>query len=354
MAKKISEVDQEIIKLIAERSNLYKNELRDRIGNEDISILNEEESIKKLIKDNNPGVLEDSSYERIFNEIISDSIYSISPQKVSFLGPEGTFTNLALNEIFSGSVEKIPQKTISDVFRSVEKGETKFGVIPIENSTEGAVTFTMDELVDTNIQIVAEKNIRISFSLISMEKDLSSVKKIYSHPQPVGQCKGWIGKNLPNAEIVLVDSTAAAAKLAKEDLNSAAIASHIASELYQLNLLETHIEDSRQNVTRFILVGDERSCSTGNDKTSIVCGIIKDSSGGLLSLLKPFAELGINMIRIESRPDKKKVWEYVFFIDFAGHVDDDSVSTALSRMKSETVFLKILGSYPIDGKSNEQ
>jgi len=181
----------------------------------------------------------------------------------------------------------------------------------------------MDELIDTDVQIV------------------------YSHPQPIGQCKLWISKNLPNAEIVLVDSTSAAAKLAKKDKNSAAIASHLASELYHLNSLETHIEDFKQNMTRFILIGLKKSNRTGNDKTSIVCSI-KDNAGGLLSLLQPFSDLGINMMRIESRPDKKKMWEYLFFIDFAGHIDDELVVKALSQMKDKTIFLKILGSYPID------
>jgi chorismate mutase/prephenate dehydratase len=271
---------------------------------------------------------------------------AVAPVTVAFLGPEGTFTAIAVRDLFGETITPLPQRTIQDVFQQVEADAARYGVVPIENSTEGSVTYTLDELVETSLVIISEKFVRVSYSLLSPDRDLSSVRKIYAHPQTIGQCKGWIRGNLPNAEVVSVDSTSRAAELASKEEGAAAISSGLAAEIYGLNTLATMIEDSRQNYTRFFLLGKKAGRPTGNDKTSVVCAV-RDRPGALLKLLKPFSDAGINMTKIESRPDKKKIWEYNFFIDFIGHMDDTVVRKALDRIKSETLFLKILGSYPV-------
>ena len=248
-------------------------------------------------------------------------------------------------KIFGESIEPVSQNTIPDVFNEVETGRALFGVVPVENSTEGAITYTLDELLDTDLRIISEKFLRISNFLLSLCNDLKSVKKLYSHPQPIAQCKGWIRNNLPNVEIHRVDSTTQAAEIATWDKFSAAIAPETTASIYNLNILATNIEDSKQNYTRFLVIGNKDNQPSGRDKTSIVCAV-KDKPGALYSLLKPFSDSGVNMTRIESRPDKKKMWEYNFFIDFIGHRDDTVAKNVIDQMREKTIFLKILGSYP--------
>lgn len=341
----LAKLDRDIIGLIARRAGLSIEQLR---ANPDRDIYNagDRSRLFALIESCSPDPLTHDTIKRIFSEILSGTMAAAAPVSVAFLGPEGTFTAIAVRDLFSESITQLPQRTIQDVFLQVEAGAANYGVVPIENSTEGAVTYTLDELMETSLVIMAERYIRITYNLLSRSRDLSSVKKIYTHSQTLGQCKGWIRANLPHAEIESVDSTSRAAEIAAQDENAAAIASGLAGELYTLNTLASMIEDSRQNYTRFFLIGKKANTPTGNDKTSIVCAV-KDRPGALLELLKPFSEAGINMTRIESRPDKKKMWEYNFFIDILGHADEPAVREALTMVKGETIFLKILGSYPI-------
>ncbi len=215
----------------------------------------------------------------------------------------------------------------------------------MENSSEGAVVPTLDELLSTGLRVEREKYLRVSFALLSLETSIDEVKKVFTFGQPLGQCRGWLRAHLPGAEIIPVDSTARAAECARSEKGSAAIASEIAAEMYSLNIVEKHIEDSRRNFTRFFVMGTQKTDPSGRDKTSIVCAI-KDRPGALLDMLRPLSDAGINMTRIESRPDKNKLWEYNFFIDIFGHETDDKVRTALEEMGRDTLFLKILGSYP--------
>lgn len=282
--------------------------------------------------------------EKIATELFSVALSTARPIKVAYLGPVGTFTHIALLEIFGDFVESVAHRTISDVFDDVEASRAAFGVVPIENSTEGAVTYTMDEFLDTDLKIVSEKSLRITYSLLSVSDSLEKITKIYSHPQSLAQCKSWLKAHLPNVEVNQVNSTAKAAETASWDKYSAAIASNISAKIYNLNIIADGIEDSRQNYTRFLVLGKQDNPPTGNDKTSIVCSV-KDQPGALYKLLKPFSEHGINMTMIESRPDKKKRWAYNFFIDFMGHRTDSVVQNALEGMKNETIFLKVLGSY---------
>ncbi len=340
----IVRIEKEIIERISRLAGLYAADISAGSG-ADMFASGELARVEHRVGQNNPGPLTGGTLQRVFREIIAGAHAAVAPLTVAFLGPEGTFTNIAVKELFGESIVPLPQRTIQDVFRQVEAGAARYGVVPIENSTEGSVTYTLDELMETSLSIIAEKYVRITYSLLSRERDAASIRKIYSHPQTLGQCKGWIRANLPEAETISVDSTSRAAEMAAGEAGSAAISSEIAGEIYGLNTLATRIEDSRQNYTRFFMMGERAGKATGNDKTSIVCAV-RDRPGALLTMLKPFSDAGINMTKIESRPDKKKMWAYNFFIDFLGHMDDGIVRETLDGIKDGTIFLKILGSYP--------
>jgi len=334
------------MKALAEWSAQYAEDLKSEDSVAEGALFPEKGRLIDSFKQGYNGPLAIEAVEKVLTELFFGIVNSIRPIRVAYLGPEGTFSSIACTTIFGTSVDTLSQKTIPDVFREVESGDAAFGVVPIENSTEGAVTYTLDELIETDLSIIAEQYVRISYSVLSHGADISSIKKIYSHPQPLGQCKGWIRANVPGAEIISVDSTTTAAGEARKDETAAAIAAHVAAEIYGLNVLATRVEDIRQNYTRFFVIGRMANRTTGNDKTSIVCAV-KDKPAALVKLLQPFADAGINMTKIESRPDKKKMWEYNFFIDFIGHRDEGKIQQALERMREETVFLKILGSYPV-------
>ncbi|MCX7916959.1 MAG: prephenate dehydratase, partial [bacterium] len=276
-------------------------------------------------------------YRSMFREIV-----------VSYLGPEGTFTHQAALSKFGKKARYLPVKTIDEVFREVEKERADYGVVPIENSIEGVVTHTLDVFIESDLKITSETPPPTPHFLLSKEKAISDINKVYSHPQAIAQCRNWIGQNLPNAEIFETESTTSAVKKVIKEKNSAAIASEIAAEMYNLNILAERIEDFRENVTRFLVIGKDFTEKTGNDKTSILFSI-KDKVGALHDILAPFKKENINLTRIESRPSKKKAWEYVFFVDFNGHKDEPNVKKALGKIKKSTIFLKILGSYPKEG-----
>ncbi len=346
MDGKLEKLDRELVSLITERTKRYLEIMKER-GDAAPDLLNMDRAeAARLVESANGGPVPNEFLVRIFTELQGQAMSLQRPVSVAYLGPEGTFTHIALRDIFGESANAVAQKTIPDVFNEVERGDSDFGVVPVENSSEGAVTYTLDELLDTDLHIVSEKFLRISHSLVSLCDDVKKVKKLYSHPQPLGQCKIWLRNYLPQVEIISVNSTSKAAETASWDKFSAAIASEIAAGIYKLNVLARGIEDSRNNFTRFLVLGRKDNPATGDDKTSIVCAI-KDKPGALYDMLRPFHEAGINMSKIESRPDKKKMWEYNFFIDFTGHRNDAAVEKALERMRESTIFLKILGSYPV-------
>jgi len=341
----MDDLDNRLISLLLDRIDSYINEFRNLDTEKQHSFAVQTRKFDFLNHYKESVHL--PALKKIYNEILSTSLSSQLLFKVAYLGPEGTFSNAALLDYFGNSVEKISLKSIPDIFHEVEAGNATFGIVPVENSTEGAVTYTLDELIETDLNIIAEKKMRISFSLLSKSTDISSIDRVYSHPQPFGQCKQWIRSNLGQADIINVESTSRAAEIASKEKGSAAIASEIAAEIYDLNVLSDKIEDFRKNYTRFFIIGKNENIPSGNDKTSIVCAV-NDKPSALLQLLKPFSDAGINMTKIESRPDKKKMWEYNFFIDFIGHKNDRFVVNALEKMKNETVFLKVLGSYPLE------
>jgi chorismate mutase/prephenate dehydratase len=246
---------------------------------------------------------------------------------------------------FGTSAEFVPQTNIAAVFSEVEKGHSEFGVVPVENSTEGVVNYTLDKFVESDLKICSEIIIGVTHHLLSRETDLAQVKRVYSHPQALAQCRQWISLNAPQAELKETDSTASAAKRVVSEPGSAAIASAFAADIFGLGVLVANIQDQAKNFTRFLVIGSSESDRTGDDKTSIVF-VAKDQVGVLYRLLKPLADAHINLTKIESRPLKNKAWEYMFFVDMEGHISDTKLKKAIVKLQDKCEFFKVLGSYP--------
>ncbi len=305
-----------------------------------------EEAIYKRLKELNQGPFPESAIKPVFREIISASLSLEKPLHVAYLGPKATFTHLACMQKFGLSAEFVPVRSIEDVFLEVERNQVDYGVVPVENSLEGIVSHTLDMFVDSDLHIWGEVLVKISLCLLSKSKELSAISKIYSHRQAIAQARGWLRENLFNAKIIEVGSTAEAAEEAASDPEAAAIASEMAARLYNLNILQDSIEDSTNNFTRFLIISKISRPPTGKDKTSIMFSI-KDRMGALYSMLQPFHERNINLTKIESRPSRKKVWEYVFYLDMQGHVEDSNIKAAIDELSDQALYLKILGSYPV-------
>jgi chorismate mutase/prephenate dehydratase len=264
---------------------------------------------------------------------------------VAFLGPPATFSHMACVQHFGSSVRLLPENTIQDVFEAVEREKTDYGVVPVENSTEGPVSLTLDRFIQSEAKICAEIMTKISHDLISLSGDAGEVRKIYSHPQALNQCREWLRKNFPQVQLEEAGSTAKAAQLASEDPQAAAVASSLAALLYGLKVVASQIEDHLNNSTRFLVLGRQGAERTGKDKTSVLF-VVSHAPGTLFRVLQVFYEKGINLTKIESRPNKGKPWEYIFFIDFEGHAADPHVAEALDEVKERVLFVKLLGSYP--------
>lgn len=346
LRKNIDRVDSELIRLLNERTDYVlevgKNKLEN--GTPIYSPARESEVYKK-IEEISGGPLPADALKCIYREIMSASLSLEKHLKIAYLGPEASFTNLAALSKFGASVEYVPADNISDVFLEVDKGHADYGVIPIENSIEGAVRHSLDMFIDSEVKICNEIFFEIKHNLVSSSAK-ANIKKIYSHPQVFAQCRNWLKINMPKAELIEMASTTAAAKRASKEDGAAAIGSKLAGLMYNLDIIEESIEDSAHNVTRFLVIGKEISNPSGNDKTSIVCSI-KDKVGALFDILKPFSDNEINMTKIESRPSKLKAWDYYFFIDLEGHINDSVVSKTVKEIEEKVRFLKVLGSYPV-------
>ncbi|MCB1859656.1 MAG: prephenate dehydratase [Gammaproteobacteria bacterium] len=304
-----------------------------------------EAAILKQVQKRNTGPMGDEDMARLFREIMSACLALEQPLKVAYLGPEGTFTQSAALKHFGHSILAVPLAAISDVFRDVGSGAAQYGVVPVENSTEGVINHTLDMFIQSPLFICGEVSLRIHHHLLSMESELSQIKRVFSHQQSLAQCRLWLDRNLPQAEQITAGSNAEAARLARSEPRSAAIASEMAAELYQLKGLARNIEDQPDNTTRFLVIGRQKALPSGDDKTSFLCAT-RNVAGGLGALLKPLAEHGISMTRIESRPSRQGNWDYVFFIDIEGHQDDPKIRKALDDLQDKARMLKILGSYP--------
>jgi len=348
LRKKIDDIDRKILGLLDRRMRLAV-----RIGkaksenNEDVFVpVREKEVIANIIKFSR-GVIPNEFLIDIYREILNASRSLQKKLRVAYFGPEATFTHLAAIKMFGKSVEYVPAETIKDVFNEIEKDRADYGVVPVENSTEGVVNHTLDMFMESELKIISEVPLEISHCLLSTEKSLAAVKVIYSHPQPIAQTRNWVEKNMRHAKVVEVLSTAEASRRAKSERHSAAIASGAASEIYGLNILAKGIEDFKNNFTRFLVIGRKSPPASGCDKTSIMFSV-KDRVGVLHDILIPFSKYGINLTKIESRPTKKKAWEYIFFVDFVGHTEDKNVAAALKEIGESCLILKVLGSYPVD------
>jgi len=342
----LKEKDHEIVRLLNERA-----EISVKIGKIkaerglDVYDASQEAKIFEHLKDMNSGVLPEKYLKTIFREIISASRALQKPITVTFLGPEATFSHLAAQSHFGASTCFIPQTTIFNVFDEVERGRIQWGVVPVENSLEGSINLTLDRLLSTRMKIHAEIFLRISHCLLSNEKKMDNITKVYSIPQVLAQCQGWLRTNLPRCVLIETESTAAAARLVQKESNCAAIGSRLAATTYGLNMISEGIEDNPSNTTRFLVIGEGESTVTGRDKTSILFGT-PHTPGALYHALEPFNQRQINLMKIESYPVKERLWEYLFFVDFAGHVKDEEIKRCMDDLKKKTTFLNILGSYP--------
>ena len=291
----------------------------------------------------NKGPLPSGQIEEIFRTILQSFLSLQRTLRIAYLGPPATYTHLAAMRNFGRQAEYLPARDISEIFMLVDKQKSDYGVVPVENSTEGVVSHTLDMFLDSDLKIYAEITLEVIHHLLG-RGDLKSIRDVYSHPQAIAQCRLWLERYLPDASYHEMESTTRAVQLASERTDTAAIASEVAAQMYEMNILESHIEDSPHNYTRFLVIGPEYAEPSGADKTSILFSI-KDKVGALYGMLEPFRRHSINLTKIESRPTKRKAWEYVFFLDFVGHKDDVSVQQALAELEQECLFLKVLGSY---------
>ncbi len=346
LRQQIDAVDEELLSLLNRRQALAQQIglIKNQEGARTLDFQREEEVIARLLH-KNPGPLTPKALRNIFREIISAAREIQAPLSVAFLGPEATFSHLAALRKFGHATRFGPMTTIQEVFSEVEKGKYQYGVVPIENSTEGVVNISLDLFAETRLRICGEIFLEISHDLLSKSGQRQDIEVIYSHPQAYGQCRGWLAAHLPDIPVIEVASTGAAAQKAARNPNSAAIASAAAASLYDLRVVETHIEDNPGNVTHFFVIGPDAPGPTGSDKTSIIFSV-DDIPGALYRTLRPLAERGINMSRIVSRPVKNEAWRYRFFVDLDGHQADPKVAEALKEIEALSAWFKLLGSFP--------
>jgi len=354
---KIDRIDNEIQELITQRAQCaidvaeVKQAFVDESTETPVFYRPEREAqVLQKVKDRNSSsgkkaVLPDDEMARLFREIMSVCLALENQLNVAYLGPEGTYTQTAALKHFGHSVKTIPVAAIDEVFREVESGAVNYGVVPVENSTEGMVNQSMDLFVSTSAQICGEVSLRIHHNLLTHATDLKDVKKIYSHQQSLAQCRGWLSVNMQGVECIAKPSNAEAARCVAEDPNAAAIAGVAAAEQYGLPVLASNIEDETHNTTRFLIIGRQKTQASGKDKTSLLLSV-RNSSGALYSLLEPFRIHNVSMTRVESRPSKLGMGDYVFFIDIEGHLDDENIKVTLDEVRQHAAMTKILGSYP--------
>jgi chorismate mutase / prephenate dehydratase len=306
-----------------------------------------EAEVLRLALARNDGPLRDEEILRLFREIMSACLAQEKPLKVAFLGPEGTFTQQAVLKHFGHSVRALSMASIDEVFQEVQAGNADFGVVPVENSAEGTVNNTLDRFLTTHLNICGEVEMRIHHHLVGRMKQLPDVTRVCAHPQALAQCRGWLDEHLAPAERVPVASNAEGARRARDEKGTAAIGSDVAAEIYGLTVLAKHIEDSEDNTTRFLVVGSKPLRPSGADKTTILVSAAETGeAGALFRLLEPLAKHKVSMTRIESRPSRRRKWDYVFFIDLEGHAEDEPVARALAELGKRANLFRVLGSYP--------
>lgn len=348
LREKINAIDGKMVALLNERAAISGEigKLKAK-GKEGIYAPAREKEILKRVAEINKGPMTDEAFAAIYREIMSSSLAMEKISHIAYLGTAGSFTYMAAREQFGSLVQYVPCSSIAEVFQKVEHGECDYGVVPVENSIEGAVTHTADLLVDSELKVCAQRLLKVSHNLLS-NGSMRSIQKVYSNPHVFGQCRNWLLRNLPPslAKEIWVASTTEAAQRAAKEKNAAAIASSEAARIYHLKILRRNIQDMAHNTTRFLVISTQDVPPTGNDRTSIIFSI-KDEVGALHAMLTPFYKNGINLTKIESRPSKKKAWDYYFFVDFEGHHLDKNVKKALNRLERMCKYLKVVGSYPV-------
>ncbi len=349
LREQIDSLDQQIQQLINQRADCAMQVAevkRERDGDEAVFYRPEREAeVLRKVAERNQGPLSDVVVVRLFREIMSACLALEQALVVAYLGPEGTYTQEAALKHFGHAVNLRALTAIDEIFREVEAGSADFGVVPVENSTEGAINHTLDMFIRSPLKICGDVELRIHHQLLSRSGELASVKRVCAHQQALAQCREWLDANLPGVERVAASSNAEAARLAMQDDSIAAIASEAAAEMYRLELLATNIEDDPNNTTRFLVIGNQVAEPSSRDKTSLLVAV-HNRAGALFGLLEPIARHGVSMTRIESRPSRVAKWEYVFFVDVEGHVEDPNVAAALRELGAEASLLKVLGSYP--------
>jgi len=341
----INRLDDELLTLVNRRAALAQ-----QIGHlkEDGVVLRPEREaqVVRRLQAANAGPLSNAAIAALFTEVMSQCRALEAPMSVAYLGPEGTFTEAAALKRFGSAVQGLSCATIDEAFRAVESGAVQYGVVPVENSTEGAIGRTLDLLLQSGLQVCGEVMLAIHQCLLAKQCDLHAVQSVYSHPQSLGQCQGWLNVNLPRAARIPVSSNAEAARLAAEHPHSAAIAGKQAAVHVALQVCVENIEDDARNTTRFLVLGKQQVAPSGDDKTSLVLSA-SNKPGAVHDLLKPLAKHGVSMTKFESRPSRSGLWEYVFYVDIEGHQADSKVAAALAELKQAAAFMKILGSYPV-------
>jgi len=347
---RIDAIDKQLVELFNKRAQCAMDVAvvkREDTNEEDINFFRPEREAQVLrkVKEINQGPLADEQAAKLIREVMSTCLSLEQPLQIAYLGPEGTYTQNAAYKQFGHAVSTVPMPTIQDVFKKVESGSAHYGLVPIENSTEGVITHTLDTFMNTSLSICGEVDLAIHHNLASKSGDLANVKNIYAHQQSLAQCQKWLLNNFPNIACVPVSSNAEAARLATEDESIAAICGLSAVEVFDLAVCEANIEDMSDNTTRFLVIGKESVAASGKDKTSLLLSA-HNKPGALLALLEPLSTSNISMTKIESRPAPSGLWEYVFFIDIEGHQQDELVAKALVKLENEAALFKILGSYP--------
>jgi chorismate mutase/prephenate dehydratase len=348
MRRQIDAIDDQVLALLSRRAGCAQKVADIKLAQGEAGTFyrpeRETEVLRRMVA-NNPGPLPGEAVARFFREVMSACLALEKPLTVAFLGPVGTFTQQAAYKHFGHAILAQPYPAIDEIFRAVEGGACQFGVVPVENSTEGVITHTLDSFLRSSLLIAGEVALRIHHNLMGRQRDLGKIGRVFSHQQSLAQCRQWLDRSLPRAERCSASSNAEAARLAALEEGGAAIAGEVAAELYGLQILERNIEDEPDNTTRFLVVGRQAVGPTGADKTSLLVST-HNSPGALHHTLEPFARHGISMTKIESRPSRRGAWDYVFFIDVEGHSQDQALAQALKELAKNVLMLKVLGSYP--------
>lgn len=348
LRERIDALDEQIQSLISERARCAQAVAETKLSAQGDPVFyrpEREAEVLRQVMARNAGPLPDETIARLFREIMSACLALESPMSIAFLGPEGTFTQEAALKHFGHAVATRPVMTIDAIFREVESGTAHYGVVPVENSTEGVVSHTLDRFIASPLKICGEVVMRIHHHLLGRMSSLGEVRRIYSHRQSLAQCRAWLTEHLTGVERIDVSSNAEAARLAMDEPGAAAIASDAAATIYGLSVLASNIEDEPNNTTRFLVIGPRETPASGQDKTSLVVSA-PNCSGSLLRLIEPFSRHGLSMSRLESRPSRREAWEYVYFIDVDGHSSEPALAQALAEVQAQATLFKVLGSYP--------